>query len=117
MDNLSTVLISKGEIEEPEYLLREYISNSENTKGPSDLSVLAACHELAVLLYERKELIEAEKLFSRVVAGRRSILKSGHLDTLSALNNLGKSSVYRFVFRSCLIFLNSIRRICCLRAG
>ena len=80
---------SKGEVAEPEALLREYICANERLKGPADVTTLNACHELAVLLYERRQLSEAAELFLRVVGGRRSALGSNHLDTLSALNNLG----------------------------
>lgn len=95
MDNLCTLLISKGEIAEPEALLREYIPAVERLKGPTDGSTLSACHELAVLLYEQRRLDEAEDLFLRVTGGRRALLGSTHLDTLSALNNLGMNIIYK----------------------
>ena len=104
MDNLCTLLIAKGDLEEPEDLLREYIAGRDQHMGgaasiayptsassyaSTDLLTLTACHELGTLLYEKKQLVAAEGLFQRVAGGRRAVLGSSHLETLSALNNLG----------------------------
>jgi hypothetical protein len=100
MDNLSTLLIARGELREPEALLREFIAGRDallragggagaGAGADADAAALTACHELGALLYQRRQLPEAEEQFRRAAGGRRALLGAAHLDTLAALNSLG----------------------------
>lgn len=89
-----STLYSKGDVRGAEELQRKTLTLFETTLGQSTLGqdelwTLTCAYDLGLTLIELWKFDEAEKLFRRVLAGRKRHLKLDHTDILKTMNVLG----------------------------
>jgi tetratricopeptide (TPR) repeat protein len=85
----ASAMYDRGDYRRAEEAQRKALALFEGTVGPDELWTLACAHDLGLTLIELWKFTEAEKLFRRVLAGRKRKLKPDHRDILRTVNALG----------------------------
>ncbi len=70
-------------------LQKRALETRQRLLGEDDRETLASMNNMSVLLWDRRELTEAERLGRGALATRRRVMGPDHSDTLESLNNLG----------------------------
>ena len=88
MNNLGTLLETKGDTAAAEPLLREALEGQRSVLGSQHPQTLNSICNLGALLDAKGDLAAAELLLREGLQGQRSVLGNGHADTLVSVGNL-----------------------------
>eukprot|EP00964_Phaeocystis_antarctica_P031159 scaffold17633_cov65-Phaeocystis_antarctica.AAC.5 len=89
INNLSTLLLEKGDLAAAEPLCREALEVGRETLGNRHPSTLAAINNLGQLLKDKGDLAAAEPLCREALEVQRETLGNRHPHTLNSVGNLG----------------------------
>ena len=89
INNLGSLLETKGDLAAAEPLYREALEGLRETLGDRHPDTLASIHEIGLLLQAKGDLAAAEPLLREALEAQRETLGDRHPDTLISVNTLG----------------------------
>ena len=88
VNNLASLLWSKGDYAAAEPLFRRALEACERVLGSEHPDTLTSVNNLASLLWKKGDYAAAEPLFRRALEAFERVLGPEHPDTLTSVNNL-----------------------------